>query len=176
MGAGARGSRHGFTLPELLAGLSIATLLVALAWPAWSAWLAEERAQYAGARLLTGLAAARGAAIGSGSATRVCPAGDGGACISQRDWSRGWLVQQSGSGLWQTLDRAGLLPDRVRVEVAASALEGGVQFEPRGFAVNPSGGGFASGSWVVCVPGARARTITLAPSGRARISTGTACA
>ncbi|MBU3694663.1 MAG: hypothetical protein FGM40_07540 [Rhodocyclaceae bacterium] len=63
----------------------------------------------------------------------------------------------------------------IRVEVNATQLQDGVMFDARGFAVQ-AGGSFASGSWLVCAKGARAQTVTLAPSGRARISTGAVCA
>lgn len=163
----------GFTLAELLAGLSIATLLVALALPEWVGWLAEQRVQAASSRLLAGLASARGDAIRGGVAVRLC-ATEGGGCVARREWSGGWLSQRGGDGGWQNRRDYGPAPDGVRVEAAATALHEGVVFESRGFAVQ-SGGGFASGSWVVCAKGARSRTVTLAPSGRARLSTGALC-
>ncbi len=163
----------GFTLAELLAGLSIATLLLALALPEWAGWLAEQRVQATSSRLLSGLASARGEAISRGTLVRLCAAAAGD-CAAQREWSRGWLSQQGSGTAWQTRRAYGPAPDGVRVEALASALQDGVMFESRGFAVQ-AGGGFASGSWMVCARGARSRTITLAPSGRARMSTGAVC-
>jgi len=161
---------------ELLAGLSIATLLLVLALPAWSTWLAEQRVRAAGSRLLAALAAVRAAAVGSGVAVRLCPVATGGGCASQRDWSRGWLGQSGGTQGWRSILESGPLSGSVRVEVNATMLEPGVAFDTRGFAVQAAGGGgFASGSWLVCATGARSRTVTLAPSGRARISTGGVC-
>lgn len=173
-GSGVKGARTGFTLAELLAGLSIATLLLALALPQWSGWLAEQRVQAASSRLLAGLSGARDAAIGSGTRVRVCASGAGGVCSTQREWSGGWLSQHEGAGSWQTFRDYGPMPGGVRVEAIAASLQEGVVFESRGFAVQASGG-FASGSWVVCARGARSRTVTLAPSGRARLSTGVLC-
>ncbi len=163
----------GFTLAELLAGVSIATLLLALALPQWAAWLAEQRVLVASQQLLSGLASARGEAINGGVPVRFCAAVPGG-CGSQREWTAGWRSQRSDAMGWQTVRDSGPAPDGVRVEVLASVLQQGVVFESRGFAVQ-DGGGFASGSWVVCARGARQRTVTLAPSGRARLSTGARC-
>lgn len=170
-----RGRQSGFTLTELLAGLSIATLVLALALPVWKGWLAEQRARNVGSRLLAGLVAARTAAVSNGAPVRVCPVSVSGGCATQRDWSGGWLALQSSLSGWRTLLDSGLRAGGVRVEVNATALEPGVAFDTRGFAVQTGGGGFASGSWVVCASGARTRTVTLAPSGRARISTGSIC-
>ncbi|MFZ4498386.1 MAG: GspH/FimT family pseudopilin [Burkholderiales bacterium] len=166
--------RKGFTLTELLAGLSIATLLLALALPRWQGWLAEQRVEAASSRLLSGLAQARAAAIRSGAPVRLCAASAEGSCSTQRQWGFGWLSQRNGSGSWQTVHRHARPPAGVRVEALATGLQEGVLFESRGFAVRQSGG-FASGSWVICAEGARARNITLAPSGRARLSTGASC-
>jgi len=168
-----RGASAGFTLAELLAGMSIATLLLALALPQWASWLAEQRVVAASNRLLSGLALARGEAIHGGVPVRFCAAAPGG-CGTRREWSGGWRSQRSGDADWQDLRDSGPAPDGVRVEVAATVLQEGVVFESRGFAVQ-SGGGFASGSWLVCARGARQRTVTLAPSGRARLSTGALC-
>ena len=83
--------RKGFTLTELLAGLSIATLLLALALPRWQGWLAEQRVETASSRLLSGLAQARAAAIRSGAPVRLCAASAEGSCSTQRQWGFGWL-------------------------------------------------------------------------------------
>lgn len=172
-GALNKGVSAGFTLAELLVGLSIATLLLMLALPQWTVWLAEQRVLAASNQLLSALALARGAAIDGGVPVRFCAAAPGG-CSTQREWSGGWRSQSSRGAAWHTLRDSGPAPDGVRIEAAATALQEGVVFESRGFAVQAAGG-FASGSWVVCARGARQRTVTLAPSGRARLSTGAVC-
>lgn len=165
---------RGFTLAELLAGLSIAMLVLGLALPRWQGWLAEQRVEAASSRLLAGIAQARASAIRSGATVRLCAASAQGSCSTQREWGFGWLSQPSGSAGGPALYRHARPPAGVRVEALATALQEGVLFEGRGFAMRASGG-FASGSWLVCATGARARTITLAPSGRARLSTGAPC-
>lgn len=168
-----KGVSAGFTLAELLAGVSIATLLLMLALPRWGVWLAEQRVLVASNQLLSSLALARGTAIDIGVPVRFCAAAPDG-CGTQREWSGGWRSQSNRDASWHTLRDSGPAPDGVRVEATATVLQEGVVFESRGFAVQ-AGGGFASGSWVVCARGARQRTITLAPSGRARLSTGAVC-
>jgi Tfp pilus assembly protein FimT len=168
--------RQGLTVAELLVGLSIATLPLMLALPAWGTWLAEQRVRAVESRLLAALAAARAAAVGSGVAARLCAMATGGGCVSKRDWSQGWLGQSGGAQGWRSILESGALGGGVRVEVNATMLEPGVAVDTRGFALQTAGGGgFASGSLLVCATGARSRTVTLAPSGRARISTGATC-
>jgi Tfp pilus assembly protein FimT len=167
----------GFTLAELVVGLSIATLLAALALPVWSTWLAEQRVQTVGSRLLAALQSARGAAIAGSSSVHICPAMTGAGandCASLRDWSGGWLNLREEGSAWRPLRRSGRLPEGVRVDVNSGGLQDGVWFDASGFP-SQGGGGFASGSWVVCAAGARAQIVTLASSGRVRISTGAAC-
>jgi Tfp pilus assembly protein FimT len=168
--------RQGLTVAYLLFGLSIATLPLMLALPAWGTWLAEQRVRAVESRLLAALAAARAAAVGSGVAARLCAMATGGGCVSKRDWSQGWLGQSGGAQGWRSILESGALGGGVRVEVNATMLEPGVAVDTRGFALQTAGGGgFASGSLLVCATGARSRTVTLAPSGRARISTGATC-
>lgn len=167
--------RCGFTLPELLVAVSIAMLLTALALPVWRGWMAEQRVQSAGSRLLAGLTAARRSAIDGSLMVKVCARTVAGGCGVRREWSDGWLSQHEAQGGWRTLRDSGPIPAGVRVEANSSALQEGVTFEARGFPVQASGG-FASGSWLICARGARQRTVTLAPSGRARLSIGATCA
>lgn len=164
----------GHTLVELLASLSIASIVVALALPDWSGWLAERRVLVAAERLRGELTAARRLALAGGQVVRLCPTIDRMACETQRDWSAGWLSQKQSASGWQTLQVASSLPSRVRIETNTSNLSAGLQFNERGFAILASGG-FASGSWSVCATGAQGRTITLAASGRLRSSVGGAC-
>jgi type IV fimbrial biogenesis protein FimT len=89
--------RQGLTVAELLVGLSIATLPLMLALPAWGTWLAEQRVRAVESRLLAALAAARAAAVGSGVAARLCAMATGGGCVSKRDWSQRWLGQSGGA-------------------------------------------------------------------------------
>jgi len=176
-GCGRNRSRTGFTLAELLVGLSIAMLLAGLALPSWTSWLAEKRVQAAGSRLFLALAASRRTAMGAGARVRLC-AVDGTAsadrCSTRRDWAGGWVSLLEAAGSWSRLQGSGPLTDGVRVEVGAVQLQDGVVFDARGFATQ-SAGGFAAGTWLICARGARGQTLTLAPSGRVRISLGASC-
>lgn len=176
-GVGRERNRTGFTLAELLVGLSIATLLAGLALPSWTNWLAERRVQAASSRLLLALAASRRTAIGAGARVRLC-AVDGATsaarCNTRRDWAGGWMSLLENAGAWSILQGYGPVTDGVRVEVGAAQLQDGVVFDTRGFATQHAGG-FAAGTWLICAPGARGQTLTLAPSGRVRLSPGAPC-
>jgi len=140
----------GHTLVELLASLSIASIVVALALPDWSGWLAERRVLVAAERLRGELTAARRLALAGGQVVRLCPTIDRMACETQRDWSAGWLSQKQSASGWQTLQVASSLPSRVRIETNTSNLSAGLQFNERGFAILASGGLPAAAGW--CAP------------------------
>lgn len=166
---------RGQTLVELLVALSIAAVLAGLAAAGWRVWLAEQRVAAAGSLLLSDLVDARARAMQEGSPVWVCPTADQSACASLKNWSTGWMTRvedaPAGPVVWKTELSAGDL----RIDVNSSGLAAGVVFSGRGTA-QQQGGGFGSGSWVVCASGARSRTITLAPSGRLRTSVGSPCA
>src|SRR5690349_25053520 len=83
--------RRGFTLLELLIGLAIAAIALALAIPGLGRWLAEQQLQDRADALLRGLDLARSEAIRTGSRVDVCPAGlrCGGGALP---WESGWVV------------------------------------------------------------------------------------
>lgn len=176
-GCGRNRGRTGFTLAELLVGLSIAMLMAGLALPSWTSWLAERRVQAAGSRLFLALATSRRTAMGTGARVRLC-AVDGTVsmdrCNTRRDWTGGWVSLLETAGAWSRLQGSGPLTNGIRLEVGALQLQDGVVFDNRGFATQ-NAGGFAAGTWLICARGARGQTLTLAPSGRARISVGASC-
>lgn len=81
---------RGFTAIEFLIAMTLATLLVVLAVPAWRAMLVELRLRAAAGALHGALLLARREAILRGGLVVACPGGASG--CSDGDWETGWVV------------------------------------------------------------------------------------
>jgi type IV fimbrial biogenesis protein FimT len=87
----------GFTLIELLVTLAIAAILVALAAPAMSSFLAEQAAAGNADELAATFRSARSEAIKRSASVTVCASRDGATCDADNDadaddWAAGWIV------------------------------------------------------------------------------------
>jgi type IV fimbrial biogenesis protein FimT len=84
----------GFTLIELLVTLAIAAILVALAAPAMSSFLAEQAAAGNADELAATFRSARSEAIKRSASVTVCASSDGATCDEgdEADWAAGWIV------------------------------------------------------------------------------------
>lgn len=83
----------GFTLPELVTVLAIASMLAMVALPALSGTLGRYRVNATADALSATLNQARATAIRRGHPVRVCPSTDGRRCSAVGDWSRGWVAR-----------------------------------------------------------------------------------
>lgn len=83
--------QRGFTLTELLIALLIAGVMIGIALPAWSSFLASSRAAATLNSFATVLATARSASIRFGTTVRVCPGRDG-QCSGRNAWHEGTLA------------------------------------------------------------------------------------
>lgn len=77
----------GFTFVELLIGLVILSILVAIAAPSFSTALAQQRLRQASTELRSTLAIARSEAVKRNAQVRLVPRAGG--------WSNGWCVESS---------------------------------------------------------------------------------
>ena len=84
--------QRGITLIELLIAISIVAILVGIAMPAFSGVFEASRASDARAALLASFVTAVSTAATTGSHTVLCPSLDGIACLSDPDWSGGWIA------------------------------------------------------------------------------------
>ena len=83
---------RGFTLVELIACVSVLSILTAIAAPSMAALMERQRAAAATNALVTQLAMARMAAISKRGISVLCPSRNGANCDAGSDWSGGWLL------------------------------------------------------------------------------------
>lgn len=161
----ARIADHGFTLVEALIALAIATLLAAIAVPAWSSASEGAHAGAAQAALVAGLTLAVGHAASTGSEVVVCP-GDETGCRDSVDWTSGWVA-------WADIDGDRLRDTNETVLQTQPALGGKVHLRSttgrRRLVFQPSGGNAGSNvTFTLCDgrgPG-KAQALVLANDGR----------
>ena len=142
----------GVTLIELLLGVSVTAVLLALATPSFRGITASNRAASAESDLITALNLARSEALRRGVAVSLCASSDGATCADGGDWSSGWIVFTDDSGAPGVLDSSdqllqswGAPQGDVRVQSVGGAVPF-VQYQPTGAVLAPaafavSGGG-----------------------------------
>ena len=87
----AQATTRGFSLPELLAALTVAGLLYALGAPPLSEWSARQRVRASTADLRADFQAARARAARLSAPVVVCPA-IGDQCARTPDFTQGWIA------------------------------------------------------------------------------------
>jgi type IV fimbrial biogenesis protein FimT len=80
----------GFTLVEMLVTFAIAAVLVALAAPAMTSFLAEQAAAGNADELASDFRFARSEAVKRSASVTVCASSDGSTC--GEDWTAGWII------------------------------------------------------------------------------------
>ena len=122
---------RGFTLTELLVTLAIATLLLALAGPAFTRQRAQAALRSASGQTMAALHLARRLALARGQSVTVCPSADGQRCgFDGKEWL---LFANAAGGADSRLDggeevlRRWALPAGVTV----SGSRGYAAFQPR---------------------------------------------
>jgi len=160
------------SLVELLIGLAVAALLLALALPGYHGWIADQQLLNH-ARLLAGsMRAARAEAIKRGHRVNLCKSADGAQCADAGGWDQGYLMH---GDIGRTGDVDG--PDTViRYEpppkdirvLANRPLKDYVSYTAFGHARLLSGA-LQMGTFTLCKPGRRAVEVVLVASGRVRI-------
>lgn len=80
----------GTSLLQLLVVVLVMAILAAMAWPSFTAVLAQLRAEALRAQLVGVMSTARSTAVTRHQHVQACPSSDGATCGS--DWSHGWLL------------------------------------------------------------------------------------
>jgi type IV fimbrial biogenesis protein FimT len=158
---------RGLTLLELLVGLLVASVLLAIAVPAWSAAVARAQAESARVVLFASLTRAINHATATGVEVVLCPGAPTG-CRDTVDWSSGWIAyadldgdRRRGPGE-TLLDHRAAFEDEVHLRSTAGRKR---------IIVHPGGGTSGSNAtFTLCDAHARTRAVTLvlANSGRLR--------
>jgi type IV fimbrial biogenesis protein FimT len=146
----------GFTLVELLIGVAVLAVLMAIAVPSFSASRLNGQLRSAANGLVASANLARSEAIKRGSIVRMCVSSNGTAC-GTGNWRQGWIIL-SGT---EVLHRQAAIPAEFRVTAAGGATT--FDFFPTGFDATP-------GTLVVCraTPlGSQERVISIDAAGRA---------
>lgn len=157
-----RGGVRGFTLVELLVTMAIAGIVLALAVPSMTQFLAEQSAAGNADELAEALRYARSEAIKSGRSVEICASSDYKTC--GKDWATGWVVLGSGSNTILRVQNALRAVDSVTAG-ATSLTFGATGLVIVGgntsFTFTPIGGDTS-----------RARVVTVSTQGRVNVTKG----
>ncbi|WP_374672953.1 GspH/FimT family pseudopilin [Ideonella sp.] len=122
----------GFTLVEMLVTFAIAAVLVALAAPAMTSFLAEQAAAGNADELASDLRFARSEAVKRSASITVCASSDGSTC--GEDWAAGWIIS-AGDNLLK-------VQNGLRAMDHVDADADSVTFAPNGLVSDGGGSGF----------------------------------
>lgn len=163
---------RGFTLVELLVGLTVAAILLTIAIPGYGFLVSTSRLAAATNDLMTALHLARSEAITRGVRVTVCKTGGNPtSCSATGDWTLGWMVFVD-AGVQGVVDG-----DDVPMQSSAggsSAVSVTSNNYSRYISYLPSGGsrstnGLPNGSFAICA-GNTGRNIVISAAGRARLA------
>jgi type IV fimbrial biogenesis protein FimT len=131
----------GVTLIELMLGLSVGAVLLALAVPSFRQLTASNRAAAVESDIVTALNLARSESVRQGIPVSVCASVDGATCATAGDWGSGWIVFTDDAGTPGVLDPG---DEKLQAfsgpggDVRIIASDATVQYEPPGTAVAPA--------------------------------------
>ncbi|AKS42278.1 GspH/FimT family pseudopilin [Wenzhouxiangella marina] len=157
---------RGFTLIELLIGLLLTAIVLSLAVPGFSRFLAGQRVTVATNELMANLQYARNEALTRHQIVIACPSPDHQDCEGNR-WDRGWIV-------FVDPDRNGSVeaPEQILRVMGPNdhaRMHSGGRYRVR---FRPSGSAYGSNLTIrVCDPQARVpgRAVVVSNPGRARV-------
>lgn len=87
-----RGSQAGFTLIELMVGVAIMAILLAVGVPSFQSAVASSRLTTSTNDMVSALALARTEAIRRGTRVTVCKSANGTGCTTAGNWAQGWII------------------------------------------------------------------------------------
>lgn len=162
----------GFTLLELLATFAVASILVASAFPSFSALIAQERSTVLTNTLAGALAYARSESVTNQTTILTCQSNNGSECNRSENWQNGWIIFADKNNNKQRETEETLL----RVYSAADN-DTQLTFHGSGAGVHyymkykPSGQAHPNGSFIICNPNIGVgKALIMTHSGRLRLS------
>jgi len=171
---------RGFTLVELVVGLTILGVLFAIALPSYSSFVAEQALAAEARRLAEAVSLARSEAIKRNGFVVVCAGPAAAGCSPDAAWHEGWTMFEDRDGNAE-LDPSDPLIGAERrastgVSIAGNApVDHYLRFNYVGMARTVTGA-LQMGTFEVCRSGYKAWRVVLANSGRARLERGASCA
>lgn len=176
---------HGVTLIELMVGIAVFAVLLAIAAPNFQSMTASSRLTSSSNELLGSLQQARALAIRTGTRVTVCKSTTGTQCNTTNSvgWHNGWLVFQdtTRSGANASVDTGETISTRIPALHPGATIAGStsvinyVSFAADG-RPRMMDGTVQSGTLRLCDPGnslannSRARDIVLTPTGQVTIT------
>jgi type IV fimbrial biogenesis protein FimT len=148
---------HGFTLVELLVGVSVLAILMAMAVPSFTASRLNSQLRASANGLVASANLARSEAIKRGGMVRMCVSANGTSC-GTGNWRQGWILLRG----TEVLHRQPPIPQDFRITAASSVTA--FDFQPTGFDAT-------AGRLTVCraTPvGSQERVVSINAAGRAR--------
>ncbi|MBP8275996.1 MAG: GspH/FimT family pseudopilin [Propionivibrio sp.] len=160
-------SVRGFTLVELMVAIALLSILLGLAAPSFSDWIARTKIQSAANSISVALATARSEAVKRGRNVSVCVSTDGSTCATGSNWATGWVIYATAGTPIKVFDAP---TGSLTVTGDGAKITSGVTFMSTGM-TTLSGPGTIS----VCKPGLASKVIEVAVSGRTRVASGSVC-
>jgi type IV fimbrial biogenesis protein FimT len=163
-------SQRGFSLLELMVGVTVLAVLLGLAVPTFRDVIESNRVVAQNNDFIAALNSARSEAIKRSNAVTMCASANGAACSGATSWSSGWIT-------FADINSNGNLDGSEVVLFQTGSMVGGLTLDSGTFtAVRYNGMGMLNGvagtftlrkSGCTSTTGLRARRISLAVTGRA---------
>ncbi|ASL01036.1 MULTISPECIES: GspH/FimT family pseudopilin [Xanthomonas] len=163
----------GFSLIEMMVTIIVLAIVMAIAFPNFTALINSNRLSAAANELSASLQLARSEAVRSNASVTLCPSNDGATCANGGNWAR-WIVLRGTEVLRVSEVRPQL---QVSVSPAISSASARIVFRPDGLARDSTGARLLVGAVSICMattrPPENQRIVAIAGGSRVAITRGT---
>ncbi|XDZ22993.1 GspH/FimT family pseudopilin [Xanthomonas hydrangeae] len=166
-------AERGFSLIEMMVTIAVLAIVMAIAFPNFTALLNSNRLSSAANELSASLQLARSEAVRSNASVTLCRSDNGASCASGGAWTR-WIVLRGAEVLRVSEVRPEI---QVAVSPAVSTAGSRIVFRPDGLARESTGARLLAGSIAICMPTTKPpenqRIVAIAGGSRVGITRGT---